>query len=373
MPDAWWEQVGPRRFCTEVLRCLQTKSVAVCFPQFSVEDLLDGIDSGLPRLCYYWDAEEKPDAYEAAKAEMGDGLDDPIEFFLNKTGVVVVKNIRRGAWASWQRFVEAYLRKVNSISRRTGGDSPRFLLLTRGVTEEALRPVGVDLKILLYKSRVSCVDVEQYCRGAMESRVTSPVERQVKAAIIAQLALWDKGLADWLCFKDLSELVSPAGLLQRYAEQRRISAQSEGSWHNGTKDWIDGQCRESSLLLAAKNDDRIFNRVWRGQLKVLMPFIEERRCDFVDFVREHLPSVPQEANIEEFEFCKLGWLISNHLKCEQQAAGQVYHDIAEAFGLVRNELAHRKPASAFLLDRMFTASERLDTLLQNGPLATAGR
>ncbi len=367
MDQVWWEQVGPRRFCTEVVRYLRNTSVAACFSQFATENLLEGIDGLIGKTACFIDADHHANPADLVKAELGDSdSTDVISALADREGIVVVNNVRHANWAPWCTFVEDYHRGLNS-QKRAPSSCPRFLLIAKGISEEVLRPVGVDLKIVLFKNRITCLDTEQYCAVALSGKAITQIEQRARAAIVAELALWDKALADRLCGKDLSELMNPISLLSGYAEQRKLTA-TGSTWHLGTWDIVGSDRVDSALVLALRQDLRtIENRIWRAQLRVFLPYIEERRCEFVDVIREQL-SLPAETNLNECEFMKLRHLLGNHLKNEDFHTGQLYLDIAEAFGKVRNELAHRRPATASFLDRMFQASSRLDDLKTNGPI-----
>jgi hypothetical protein len=367
MERVWWEQVGPRRFCLEVIRCLRITSVAACFPRFSVENLVEGLEDALDDIEFHLDADDDPSPAVVVRAHIECDILDPIESLLGKRGLIIVKNLKPSNWSSWSSFVENYHRRLSAQSP-FAAESIRFLLLCRGIAEDALRPYGVDLKIILYKGRVGLLDTEQYCAFSFGIDNSNITEQRVKAAVIAQLALGDKGLADWLCDKDLSSILSPLHILKKLADQRRISVGTARSWHSGTEDMIEGKVTDSSLLLAATDDGRgLDNRIWKAQLKVLFPYIEERRCEFVTLIRDHL-SLPREANLSEFEFARLAWFIGEHQKKEEQRGLQTYIDIAGAFGKVRNCLAHQKHAPGMLLQRMFQASVQLDDLIDKGPI-----
>jgi hypothetical protein len=120
-------------------------------------------------------------------------------------------------------------------------------------------------------------------------------------------------------------------------------------------------------LLALKEEaDAINLRIWKAQLKILFPFIEHRRNTFIDLIRKHLSFVPSQSNLADMEFAKIGHHIERHIPAGQQEAYGVFLQIASAFGDVRNDLAHRTPASAESLQAMFGASESMDNLLKYG-------
>jgi hypothetical protein len=67
----------------------------------------------------------------------------------------------------------------------------------------------------------------------------------------------------------------------------------------------------------------INRRIWRAQLKVHFPFIEQQRNGFIDLIRRYLSFVPNEAD--------LGYLIKNHLPRGTEDVHDVFPRISDSW------------------------------------------
>jgi hypothetical protein len=367
----WWEQVGPRRFYLEVFQALKLNSVVAWFPAHTTENILVSLDEYWPSLAatiHHLDADEDETPENLIRDELPQaiGVENLFSLLCGVRDLLVVKHVSKEAWPGWSRFIDGYHRHVSAGKLRVA-DVSRFLVLATAVKAELARSGVVTVKHFPYEGFISLSDTERYCQRMLAGNGQSLVQRQVAASVIAHLALWDKEIADRLCEKPLSDILAPTRVLRSVALARKWKPESEIGWHAGTENEIDDEKCCSSALLALRGDGNELNqRIWRAQLKVLFPFIEQRRNLFIDIVRDYFPFLPPEINLADTEFAKLGHHIRENTPIGEQERYGVFLQIVNAFGTVRNELAHRSPASAESLQAMFGAVESMDNLVKYG-------
>jgi hypothetical protein len=77
-------------------------------------------------------------------------------------------------------------------------------------------------------------------------------------------------------------MLDPLAFLASYGNQRGWTSTTEPSWASGTSDHFDGEPHTHSSIAAMSSDEaEISRRVWRGQVGVLFPFIEEHRLRLI--------------------------------------------------------------------------------------------
>jgi hypothetical protein len=310
--------------------------------------------------------QETPESLIRNELPQAMGVENLFSLLAGARDLLVVKHVRKETWPGWSKFIDAYHRHVSAAKLRVV-DVSRFLVLATAVEAELARSSVVTVRHLRYQGFISIADTERYCQRLLASNGHSLIEQQVAASIVAHIALWDMEIADRLCDKALSDILAPTKLLQGLAQARKWKPESEIGWHTGTENEIDDEKCPSSVLLALRSDLIELNqRIWRAQLKVLFPFIEQRRNLFIDIVRRHVSFLPPQINLADTEFAKLGHYIRENMPLGEQERYGVFQQIASAFGTVRNELAHRSPASAESLQAMFGAADSIDSLLKYG-------
>jgi len=372
----WWEQVGPRRFYIEVVRTLKSASVVVWFPQHATEDILVPLDEGLndlPDEIRHVDASEEETPENLVRRELPSTDEGLFKMLSDAKTVLIVRKTRSGSWLGWKKLLEDYHRYL-ATHRLKIGDVSRFLVIAEAPESEQGPSYTVALKYIYYKGYVTISDTERYCQQLLAGTSRSTIERLLSASIIANVALWDKGIAARLCGKSVADILDPIDILRRLALERKWKPEQACAWHNGIENNVDGErCSNSAWLALHGESSEIKQRIWRAQLKVLFPFIEQQRNMFIDLIRRDLPFVSSEADLGDMEFLRLRHLIKDHLPKGAEDAYDVFLQIPDAFGDVRNCLAHREPAPADKLQAMFGALESLTGLWKYGFSATRAR
>jgi hypothetical protein len=372
MELSWWEQVGPRQFFTGVLQSLKSTSVVVWFPAHTAESIMTPLADYVPLLAdelVFIDAGEggSPEQQVGEELEKA-GENELLPARLARVRLMVaVRNVRRETWPEWRQLLNAYHRYLEGEKLLAAG-ATRFLIVARATENDASR-TSVAVKHLRYDGWVSLSDTERYCDRLLAGDVRPAIEREVLAAVIARLALWDKGIADVLCTKTLADVLSPEKALKPLATDRKWRQHTAASWESGCSNRVDGkECLNSVFLYASGQMEEIENRIWRALLKVLFPYIEEQRNRFIKLVRD-LKFIAAETDFDEMEFKAIRRHLLDHIPRNKADEFSIYLDIAFAFGVVRNDLAHRRVASAETLNAMFRAAAAMDELDRNGRMA----
>lgn len=109
----------------------------------------------------------------------------------------------------------------------------------------------------------------------------APLYRRLRMHLVAELGGSDPVLAGELA---VAPLPDPASRLRAFADQRRWPARlpAAGLWELGMKDLSEGRrFLHSAAVARVGRDDEVRRRIWRAQVSVLFPFIEECRADLV--------------------------------------------------------------------------------------------
>ena len=174
----------------------------------------------------------------------------------------------------------------------------------------------------------------------------SDLRRRLAIATIANLSLWDWRLAPRFADEKFETLVEPREML--------ASLRAEFEWHDGVKEeWHAGMiddfdsapCCHSVLI---SESETLTRRLWKAQVAVVLPFVEERRRQLLDEYSEDLPGwierfAPVDGegkritDVYDLEIGNLAYLF--------RCAGVKWsaRQTAEYLRFLRNELAHLRP------------------------------
>jgi hypothetical protein len=303
--QAWWRLPGPSRFLDRVLHELREgRGVVLALPEhhpdglraalyeraqaidwwyWKVVDLAEG-DGGesparlLHRLCAPADPGRLLDASTLA------GCEDFRRLLLWVEGVTAV------TWPAWRDFLEQYARACRPVPV-----AERALVCVPTVGLPTACPPNEDeaLAYLSWRGAVGRLDMTLYLAQLLADRRLPPLHRGVALAVGAEIAGTDPQLAQGLASLEVSDLVQPTPLLWDLAQCRGWSPREAASprWSAGMVDELDGaEYVHSAALVAAGRQEDLRRRVWRAEVGVLFPFIEEQRLRLLEAreVRRHL-------------------------------------------------------------------------------------
>lgn len=333
---------GPSAFIGNVEEMLrETRSVVAyvspCFDFRWCESLrgrLEGI--------FAWrDVHPDPSRFYQEASTRKDGLPfvgtlEMIESGLHSQ-LFVLTSPARDSWSSWtkllsdfsnvQRSVDSFLRSVFLIViDKSDLEAPIEAILTQCSIHDFLREEDAFFHA---------------CRH-LDGGSPRTIETDIKTHVCSELALWDFDLCDYLMGLNLSSLLQPEGALRSYGEQKQAAADSlpERPWRQifPAGHCAEGSQREHSVALAmGGNTLELRRRVWRGQVQVLFPLIEEQRLLLIRRIRDRCPAVLRQlaANIEATEIGPL-----HHAMVQERGCPRDLLRIAGCLKALRNKIAH---------------------------------
>jgi hypothetical protein len=186
----------------------------------------------------------------------------------------------------------------------------------------------------------------------IEEKAFSILEAQVAASVLANLALWDEEMATALAREPLETILSPVEWLKQWGRTKGWNAEltSDELRHIGHLAVFDGQPKLHSAIAAMRGEtSEVHVRIWRGQAGVLLPFIEERRRDLLEYLGNLivLPYRTQFSEIRDVNDLEIGHLYSMF--------GRGYRIDSDAQALIRvlremrNKLAHFNPVDCRMI------------------------
>jgi hypothetical protein len=199
--------------------------------------------------------------------------------------VVWVDGMSSEAWCRWRPFVEDF----SHASRNSSGLQPRLCIPVGSDVGEDIPERGAGVRALEWRGVVDRLDMSLFVRTLPAATGVSEFIQTVLTSVAVELAGSDPMLA--VALRD----VAPAALLQPLepmtgiARQRNWSSKrSDDDWRSGAVECWEGRVRRHSLACAVLGDDvELRRRVWKGEVGVLFPLVEELRTDMVDELKRY--------------------------------------------------------------------------------------
>ena len=183
-------------------------------------------------------------------------------------------------------------RAVNAFDRNV------FCIVARGVARAELPAPQPCLKVYRWSGVIGLSDMEFYCSGLIPPDTGRKLNRRVRIAVIARIAMWDTEVADRLARETFERALRPGPVLLEVAGEREWSAGPSPSdlWKEGAADVFDDEAtvQHSAFLQAAGLEALIEQRIWSAQVGVLFPYVETRRRELLARLRRRLV-IPFEA------------------------------------------------------------------------------
>ena len=204
--------------------------------------------------------------------------------------IVWVEGIPAREWPTWRRFLSDFEHE----RRNASPDSLLLCVALVGVAEKDLLQPGPALGIRVWKGVVEPLDVWLHVSKRLHTAGRGRLHARTRASVCASLAGADLNLAVHLASLPLRELVSPAPALTAWAQALGWNDETirSSQWHLGVQDEVEGRPFIHSAALALSGEyEEVDRRVWRGQVGVLFPFLEEWRNHLTVALR-HLLTLP---------------------------------------------------------------------------------
>jgi hypothetical protein len=259
-------------------------------------------------------------------------------------------------WKDWSAFLGMFAHD----SRQRELD--RSVFVVQGNASHSLTQ-GEDVLLVArqWDAQVSTSDALLYAYQILSPACAIGIRGDLRATLCAELALWDFELCGELSRLGLSCLTEPGEFLLSYARSRSwhelpADAPDEVLWNEGIVHEIDGRRRLHSAYLAVRRQkSELKRRVWQAELKVLFPFLEEKRVQIVEGFGRHfeLPYTLEDGRtITEPLDLELGAICRQFAKSPR--VPRKLRDFLRLLRDVRNSLAHLKAIdSAHLTGQLF--------------------
>jgi hypothetical protein len=367
---AWWTMPGPARLASRMHKAWgRGQSTLLHFPQLMPPELR-------------WVAEKRVRDSEMRtwrSIEPGDVGDvsgfDPIDFIhhhyaldLDAHGVVDVAALAGSSrlseyvfwiegWSGaqlerWLAFVADY-----ADACRAYPESQRavFCVLVQepsGV--QRLPRQDVALTLLSWKGYVDTDDLYAWLVQALAEEEVPRFQRQLRAAVAAEVAAFDPQVAHKLALLDFPVLLDPCDWLKEQASYYGWESRAfqKPSWDYGEVNVVEGEEVVHPVPLALRADYKaVRRRVWQGQVAVLFPFVERQRVNLLTELRSVLrvPFTTEFGNrIVDVNDLEIGHLW-------YQARGRVCENVEKrirALKDARHALAHLDVVSADDISRL---------------------
>ena len=209
-----------------------------------------------------------------------------------------VRQVKARDWPDWEELLVRF-----SESQRSEDEFKRNVMLLHLEHGEFSEPVGAQFDACSLHDHLVGDDAYFAASRLIKGGASRTLKDEIRIHIAAELALWDFDLCRFLCDATIEELVNPSDLLLRYADNRKDGNQSpdkmfEPAWSSTFRNRKSPV--HSVLVAQARNTVELTRRVWRGQVQVLFPLIEEQRCLLVDQLKKRAPAVLRKG--EELRF-----------------------------------------------------------------------
>ena len=258
--------------------------------------------------------------------------------------VVWIDGLDRGRWREWMQFLVDYDRQARNAT------ADHLLLCVDLAGERAAyeMPGLAGVASCLWKNVVERHDASLFIAGLLRGRREAGLLGNVRLALCTELAGTDGYLATQLVAADMETLVRPVSYLRDIARMRGVSglATGKGTWHTGGWEYWDEVWRVNSCVAAVSEPTReVTRRVWKAEIGVVFPFIEERRLELVEILRPllRLPLNTGYGVIEEAADLEIGQL--RYGARINGVRGRVRRSV-ELLASMRHALAHLEPVSA---------------------------
>ncbi len=373
MLPSWWHIPGPSRYVAGVCSTLQDgKNVVLCLPEHVPDGLSRAIVQAHPLPgVQQWEALRIPPDSQHTPVELLFSYFAPnaLASTLRNAAALVreqgfekkriwLEGFTANTWSVWKTFFEEYEHVCRSIleTHRT-----LFCVSLSGTLADTPPQAGISLTHARWYGVVSDLDMLLYINQIMPKHPLVGIKRKIAIAVAASLSLWDPLLADQLVRQPLRVLLEPEKFLCDFGRARGWHEESHAlGWPCGARDLFNEREQLHSAAAACRHQcEEIKQRIWRAQLGLLFPIIEERRHRLLRELQGllNVPFTTRERvllnELHDLEIGHIEWQLLEHKRNGVQdiRLGVVLPQVS-ALKQMRNHLAHFEVLGEELLDRL---------------------
>ena len=342
-----WSLPGPAAFIARVCSIADRQKVVLLHAPFGEELVAQGLHDHLMRdgrFTVLRVSLEGHGSFEAALAEEAGLGPSSTAALANSPLLQHAAIVVRGGGAS----DPALATFARMICRQPAGEGPILVVVSQdggckldGHPIQAVRDVFGPLDGAAY--------------AAALPRALRPLEARLVASVAIEVAAWDVALLDRLTALPTERAVRPDMHISSWdqAETARWRGLAP-TWESGCVDDWGGEAAEHALWLAANRPSALSKRVWRGQLAMLLPWIEQQRQTIIEQERRALRPDPLRSgpDIESLDWGPLSHQLDRVPQLKR---------LALAFRDARNELAHGRPISWVMIKACLDAARSTES------------
>ncbi len=273
--------------------------------------------------------------------------------------LIFLESIAAEDWKAWRQFLVEYEQVCRNVDRLH-----RTLFFASLDGETATPPLVEDVcqAVFRWSDTLDALDMTLFAASQLAAKSLPALERQLYLSLLAELSGWDTEACSLLASQTLETLLSPSVFLRRLASQRgwSASAPTESWWELGIENSVNGFAERHSAFIALCGDEReLDRRIWRAQLRVLFPAIEELRLALLPQLRRFLrfPVQTPFGIVREIEDLEIGQLA--HQLLGARNLDRQTREIILLLKDLRHALAHLEPVrDPARLRRLFQAHEQ---------------
>jgi hypothetical protein len=214
-------------------------------------------------------------------------------------------------------------------------------------------PTGVGLSTRRWDGWLQRHDIFVFSTTCVREQKTG-LETDLVTALVSALGGWDPELCARLAEHEISELLLPTGLLREFAAERcwsfSTSPLDDVSWSQGLwQNYLGSQAPHTCFAEFLSGSRHIDHLIWRAEIGVLMPYIEEKRQQLIERYRSHF-KLPHWTNFGVIE--DVYDLEIRHVELLLGRSGVISRHHAKFVSQLkeaRNALAHLEPVDPDLL------------------------
>lgn len=302
---------------------------------------------GLDQLCVV-DGAQNVSLSEHLRGTFGDVASTLEGFAFDlRYAVVLVCNVEANT-----SLIADILRFAQSCALRTEISAPVVLLVASQLFSACSRPVWEVLKV---EGILGPHDGISFAAAA--GRGTQTFEQRLKTSVAVEVGAWDLEVIERIISMPTHQATRPDQHLAKWGDDRvALWRGSPPSWASGTLDRWGGEPCIHPLLLAANEPSLLTKRVWRGQVAILFPWLDEYRQLVV---RTHLQKLRPDPlsygdDVETLDWGPICWQL------KRAGISNRVLDAIHAGRMLRNDLAHGRPVDWQAIQSFESGMARVD-------------
>jgi hypothetical protein len=358
-----WHLPGPRHFLRRAADdLLDGKSLVLLLPGSG--EVADGLRGGLTEL-WHREGEEGPvevlwaDEGRAPERILAERLGTPpgerlaaVTFTtaaVEAPGRVFwIEGVEASDWPAWRAFLHEFQRAVLTVPVYARN---RLVVPLEGAAAAAAEPPAQEVGLATYRwdDVLDTQDALLLAAQLLRERSTlRPALRPLLAAAIAQVALYDLDLVDRLAGEPVERILDPVPVLASVLRERGWHSDQLPAWADGSGAHVEGRFRPHAAL--AVRGDGVPERLWRAQVSVVFPVIEEHRQVMLRRLVGHLrlPYDTEFGRVENAYDLEIGHLY-RQVCIHDLPLPSAERDRLGEFRKARNALAHGETLDGTLL------------------------